>query len=266
MLDEILYYKKEEVRDRKSLSPLKELKARLREQASPRGFQDALTRPSPVHLIAEVKKASPSKGIIRADFDPIAIARIYQEGGACTLSVLTDERFFQGHLSLLGRIKEAVRLPVLQKDFILSDYQIYEARVFDADAVLLIAAVLDRLQMADYYALAKDLGMDVLCEVHTEKELERVVDLAEVIGINNRDLTTFQTNLETTFRIAAEVPDGKIVVSESGIHSRREVLRLQEAGVDAMLVGESLLRAADIGAKLRELLGGQVDPDREGEG
>lgn len=261
MLDEILRHKKEEVAGRGRAVSLKDLKARMRDCAAPRGFQEALLRPAPVHLIAEVKKASPSRGVIRRDFNPVDIARTYQEGGASALSVLTDERFFQGGLDLLGEIKQAVRLPVLQKDFILDDYQIYEARAFDADAVLLIAAVLDRPQLRDFHALARDLGMDVLCEVHTEKELERVVEWAEIIGINNRDLKTFVTDLETTFRVAKEVPEEKVLVSESGIQTRREVLLLQEAGVDAILVGESLMREGDIRAKLRELLEGSGKTD-----
>jgi indole-3-glycerol phosphate synthase len=255
ILDEILQYKKEEVRAKKSASRLTELKSRIQDLLPPRGFQKALTSSASIHLIAEVKKASPSKGIIRKDFKPVDIAKAYDEHGAAALSVLTDEHFFQGHLDFIGQVKKGVRLPVLQKDFLLDSCQVYEARAAQADAVLLITAILDRRQLADYYALAKDLGMDVLCEIHTEKELEQVVEVAEVIGINNRDLTNFKTDLETTFRLMKEIPDDKTVVSESGIHSRREVLRLMEAGVDAILVGESLMREADIGAKVDELLG-----------
>jgi indole-3-glycerol phosphate synthase len=255
MLDEILQYKKEEVRARKSASKLKELKDRIRDLDSPRGFQRALTGPAPIHLIAEVKKASPSKGVIRKDFKPVDIAKVYQEHGACALSVLTDEHFFQGHLDLVGQVRQGVGLPVLQKDFLLDSYQVYEARAVQADAILLIAAILDKKQLADYSFLARDLGMDALCEVHTEKELEQVVDVAEVIGINNRDLRSFKTDLETTFRVIQEIPDDKIVVSESGINSHKDVLRLMDVGVDAILVGESLIREPDIGRKVDELLG-----------
>ncbi len=259
MLDEILRYKKEEIRARKSSTRLKELKDKIRDLPAPRGFHKALAHPpqadASIHLIAEVKKASPSKGVIRKDFKPVDIAKVYDEHGATAISVLTDEHFFQGHLDFIGQVKKGVKLPVLQKDFLLDSHQVYEARAAQADAVLLIAAILDRRQLGDYYALAKDLGMDVLCEIHTEKELEQVVEVAQVIGINNRDLTNFKTDLETTFRVLKEIPDEKTVVSESGIHSRQEVLRLMEAGVDAILVGESLMRGTDIGAKVDELLG-----------
>ena len=258
-LDEILRYKREEIRARKTARHLTELKAKVRDVAPPRGFQEALTVPpestASIHLIAEIKKASPSRGVIREDFDPGLIAEIYDRHGASALSILTDEHFFQGHLSLIGKIRGRVSLPILQKDFLLEDYQIYEARAFQADAILLIAGILDRRQFADMYALAKDLGMDVLSEIHTEREFEQVGDVAEVIGINNRDLRSFQTNLETTFRIIKEIPDDRVVVSESGINSRKEVLRLIEAGVDAILVGESLMREPEIGRKVDELLG-----------
>ncbi|MGH7273801.1 MAG: indole-3-glycerol phosphate synthase TrpC [Nitrospiria bacterium] len=259
MLEEILRDKKEEIRAKKSPARLKELKARIRDLASPRGLMNDLLKPAPIHLIAEIKKASPSRGIIRKDFDPVDIAKVYQEHGATALSVLTDEHFFQGHLDLLGRVRQGVALPVLQKDFLLDAYQVYEARAAQADAILLIAIILDRRQLADYHALGKELGMDVICEVHTEKELEQVMEVAEVIGINNRDLKSFKTDLETTFRLIREVPDEKVVISESGISSRQEVLRLMEAGVDAILVGESLMRVQDIGAKVDELLGKDVN-------
>jgi indole-3-glycerol phosphate synthase len=259
MLSEILHYKKEEIRARKSSPRLKELKAKILDLPAPRGFQKALAQ-SPdadasIHLIAEIKKASPSKGILRRDFKPMDIAKIYNEHGATAISVLTDGHFFQGHLDFIEQVKKGVKLPVLQKDFLLDSYQLYEARAAQADAVLLIAAILDRQQLVDYYALAEDLGMDVLCEIHTEKELEQLVEVAQVIGINNRDLTDFEIDLETTFRVIQEIPDDKTVVSESGIHSRQEVLRLMEAGVDAILVGESLMRESDIGTKVDELLG-----------
>jgi indole-3-glycerol phosphate synthase len=255
MLDEILRYKKEEVRARKSATKLKELKDKILDLDRPRGFQRALTSPDTIHLIAEVKKASPSKGTIRRDFKPVDVAMIYHEHGASALSVLTDEHFFQGHLKYVAQVRDRVNLPILQKDFVLDLYQIYEARVAQADAILLISAILDKRQLIDYYALAKDLGMDVLCEIHTEKELEHAVEVGEIIGINNRDLRSFKTDLETTFRVINEIPDDKIVVSESGINSRKDVLRLVDAGVDAVLVGESLMREPDIGRKMDELLG-----------
>ncbi len=255
MLDEILSYKKEEVAARKGAGRLAELKSRIRELSAPRGFQKALGAGGDIHLIAEVKKASPSKGVIRADFDPIAIAKAYEANGATALSVLTDGRFFQGRLDDLTGVRARVRLPVLQKDFILDAFQIYEARAAEADAILLIAAHLDRSQLGDFHAQAEDLGMDVLCEVHSERELEKVVDVARIVGINNRDLRTFETDLETTFRVLKEVPAGRIVVSESGIQTREHVMRLIEAKVNAMLVGEVLMASPDIPEKMGELLG-----------
>ena len=256
MLDEILLHKREEVAARKSAVRLREIRDRIRERQPPRKFEEAIGKSGTLRLIAEIKKASPSKGIIREAFDPVEIARIYQENGASALSVLTDTRYFQGHLELMSPVREAVDLPVLQKDFVLEEYQVYEARAFEADAILLITAVLEPRQMADLHALALDLGMAALCEVHTEKELESVLDFARIIGINNRDLTTFQTDLETTFRVLREVPEGPMTVSESGIETRDQIFRLQEAGVDAILVGESLMRSEDIGKKMRELMEG----------
>jgi indole-3-glycerol phosphate synthase len=255
MLNEILRFKREEIRARKSGRRLEEFKTRIKDLDAPRGFQRVLLKPSTIHLIAEIKKASPSKGVLRPDLDPLDVAKMYEDHRASAISVLTDEHFFQGHLGLLEKVRNRVKIPVLQKDFLLDSFQIYEARVAHADAVLLISSLLERGQFSDYYALAKDLGLDVLCEVHDEKDLERVVETAEVIGINNRDLESFETDLETTFRVIKEIPDDKVVVSESGIASRGDVIRLSEVGVDAILVGESLMRAQDIETKIDELLG-----------
>ncbi len=265
ILDRILEHKKAELRHKQSRSYLAELKAMIRDAPAPLGFAVALdatrTRQSPA-LIAEVKKASPSLGLLREEFadrfDHVAIAKAYFDHGASAVSVLTDKDFFQGDLRYLQDIKKAVPLPALNKEFMVGDVQFYEARAYGADAVLLIVAALERRQLVDYHALASGLGMDVLFETHHERELDLVLEWvpdARLIGINNRDLKTFTTDLDVTFRLAKRIPADKLIVSESGIHSRRDVLRLVEAGVHAMLVGESLIRAKRTGEKVRELLG-----------
>ncbi|MCP9470275.1 MAG: indole-3-glycerol phosphate synthase TrpC [Nitrospira sp.] len=265
ILDRILEHKKAELRHKQSRSYLAELKAMIRDAPAPLGFAVALdatrTRQSPA-LIAEVKKASPSLGLLREEFadrfDHVGIAKAYLDHGASAVSVLTDKDFFQGDLRYLRDIKKAVPLPALNKEFMVGDVQFYEARAHGADAVLLIVAALERRQLVDYHALASGLGMDVLFETHHERELDLVLEWvpdARLIGVNNRDLKTFTTDLDVTFRLAKRIPADKLVVSESGIHSRRDVLRLVEAGVHAMLVGESLIRAKRTGEKVRELLG-----------
>jgi len=260
ILDRIAAHKHQEVALAKSRRPLAELQRRIAElEDAPRGFLRALRAAAEsgwTAVIAEVKKGSPSKGVIRADFDPLSIAEIYQENGATCLSVLTDEHFFMGHLQYLGQIREIVSLPLLRKDFICDPYQIYEARVAGADAVLLIAAMLDVRQLAEYNALATDLQLDVLLEVHDERELEMALATdCQLIGINNRNLQTFETDLATTERLLPRIPAGHFVVTESGIVDRADVLRLQRAGAQGFLVGEALMRQADIGARLRELQG-----------
>lgn len=261
LLDDILKAKREAVQARKGKRRLQEIRARIADAEPTRGFQRALSRRdegSP-RLIAEVKRASPSKGILREKFEPAEIARIYEEGGAAALSVLTEERFFLGSPSYLREIRSKVALPLLQKDFVLDEIQIHEARAWGADAVLLIAALLSPRQAKDYFQSARELSLDVLTEVHTEKELEEVLEWAPIIGINNRDLRDFRTDLRTTFRLLKEIPEefrsDRIVVSESGIDSRKEVERLYEAGVDAILVGESLIRSDRIEEKMKALLG-----------
>jgi indole-3-glycerol phosphate synthase len=225
----------------------------------PRGFEAALRNASSsgwTPIIAEVKKGSPSKGIIRADFDPLEIARIYQDNGASCLSVLTDEHFFLGHLNYLALIREQVSLPLLRKDFIFDPYQIYQARVAGADAILLIAAMLELSQLREFAALARELSLDVLLEVHDESELETALKTdCNLIGINNRDLRSFVVDISTSERLAALVPPGRFLVAESGITRRDEIVRLMENGLHAFLIGESLMREEDIGAKLQELLG-----------
>lgn len=260
ILDKIAEHKRQEValaKKRRSLASLLQGIDDLEDQ--PRGFLRALHTTADsgwTSIIAEVKKGSPSKGVIRDDFDPLTIAEIYQENGATCLSVLTDEHFFMGHLQYLAKIREVVSLPLLRKDFICDPYQIYEARAAGADAILLIAAMLDAVQLAEYNALAVELQLDVLLEVHDEAELEMALTTGcELIGINNRNLQTFATDLATTERLLPLISADHFVVAESGIASRADVLRLQKAGARGFLVGESLMREEDIGAKLKELQG-----------
>jgi indole-3-glycerol phosphate synthase len=260
VLKRIVDYKTGELAGMKSAVPLKEIKARLSDlEDHPRGFEAALRNSVDSGwsaIIAEVKKGSPSKGVIRADFDPLEIAKIYQDNGATCLSVLTDEHFFLGHLSYLALIREQVSLPLLRKDFIFDPYQIYQARAAGADAILLIAAMLELNQLRDFAALAEELAMDVLLEVHDERELETALQTdCRMIGINNRDLRSFVVDISTSGRLAAQIPEERIIVAESGITRRDEIVRLTEQGVHAFLIGESLMREADIGAKLKELLG-----------
>jgi indole-3-glycerol phosphate synthase len=256
-LSDILRHKRAEVAARKSAKQVADFRGRIADLEPTRGFEAALARrgDAPIRLIAEIKKASPSKGLIRADFDPVAIAKTYAAAGAHALSVLTDRAFFQGDLEYLAAVRAAVSLPVLEKDFVVDEFQILEARAAGADAVLLIAAVLDDGQLREYAHQARELGLAALVEVHREAELERVVDIATLIGINNRDLATFETDLATTERVLREAPDDRVMVSESGIASRDDVLRLSDLGVDAVLIGETFMRAPVIEEKVRELMG-----------
>ena len=265
ILSRILEHKRAELRHKQSRGYLADLKARIHDAPSPIGFAVALdatrTAESPA-LIAEVKKASPSLGLLRPEFeeefDYIAIAKTYQESGASALSVLTDKDYFKGSLDYLQEIKQSVALPALDKEFMVDDVQFYEARAYGADAVLLIVAALERRQLIDFYALAKELCLDVLIETHHERELDTVLEWipdARMIGINNRDLKTFATDLATTKRLAPRIPQGKLIVSESGIHTRDHVTQLLEAGVHAMLVGESLIRAENTAEQIRLLRG-----------
>ncbi len=256
ILEQIVATKRQEVASARRRMPLEELEAQAAEAPPVRDFRAGLTGPGPIRLIAEVKKASPSAGLIRPDFDPIAIARAYQAHGAHALSILTDVPYFQGHLSYLARVRAGVVLPVLRKDFLIDPYQVVEARMAGADAVLLIAEILDDDQLRSLLDHTRRLGMAALVEFHDPANLPRVVASgANLIGINNRDLHQFQTDLETTLRLRDQIPADVVLVSESGIRNRQDVLRLQDAGVDAILVGETLMRAPDIGRALEELLG-----------
>ena len=256
ILDEIYKHKLSEVAEDKKRVSLETLKEQCKKKQEARSFGAALKSNTNIRIIAEIKKASPSLGIIREDFNPVEIARIYETGGAAAISVLTDEKFFQGRLSYLTDVKKSVNLPILRKDFIIDSYQIYEARSAGADAILLIAALLTKEEIQHYLELARELDMDCLVEVHSEAELKKVLQTnADIIGINNRDLATFKTDLKTTVRLRPMIPTEKIVVSESGIKSRMDVEKLMKEGVDAILVGETLMKSNDISAKLRELLG-----------
>ena len=256
ILDQIVASKWQEIEQAKAARSDATVRDAALQAPAPRDFLGALAAPGPIRLIAEVKKASPSKGVIREDFDPVAIACTYAQHGAACLSVLTDEQYFQGHLDYLRQIRAEVQLPLLRKDFVLDPYQVYEARAAGADAVLLIAECLDDEQLSRLYSTIKELGMTVLVELYEPDNLPRVVKLgAKLIGINNRDLHTFKTDLEHTLRLRSRVPEDRVLVAESGIRTHHDVQRLEAAGVRAILVGESLMAKADIGAAVDELLG-----------
>ncbi len=260
-LDRILENTENELRERMSAQPEPVLVDRMAGQESPVSLASALERSDSIALIAEFKRASPSKGTIAASSDPGAVAADYIRGGCAAISVLTDERFFQGSLNDLRIVSAnagtgAGRRPVLRKDFIISPYQILEARAHGADAILLIVAALSDDQLRDLYLVAREHGMDALVEVHDESELSRALAISPaIIGVNNRDLRTFEVDLATTESIAQLVPDGVLIVGESGIATREDVIRLEEAGVDAVLVGESLMRQRDRAKAVGELLG-----------
>lgn len=257
ILQRILASKREEVAERSARLPLAELRARCTGLAPTRGFLRALTSRAADRrhaVIAEIKKASPSQGVIRPDFDPPAIARSYEAADAACLSVLTDVPFFQGADAYLQQARDASALPVLRKDFVVDAWQLYESRALGADCVLLIAAALDDAHLRELLALADSLGMDALIEVHDEAELERALATpGPLIGVNNRDLRTFAVSIETTLRLRTLVPEGRLLVTESGIRTPEDVARLRAAGVHAFLVGESFMRAPDPGAELARL-------------
>lgn len=257
VLNRIIDRKFEEVAERSARRSIAQLQAEIASASQPRGFVAAMEAKlvaGQSAVIAEIKKASPSKGVIREDFHPAEIARSYEQGGAACLSVLTDADFFQGSEAYLQQAREACSLPVIRKDFIVDPYQVYEARAIAADCILLIAAALDDAQLAQLNALAHELGMDVLIEVHNAEELQRILPLGNrLVGINNRNLHNFETSLDSTFSLLAQIDENRIVVTESGIHSADDVAAMRQHNVDAFLVGEAFMRAAEPGEKLAEL-------------
>ncbi len=259
ILEEILEHKHAEVAQRSLVRSLESLRTAAESCPPARGFADALeqrVRAGVPAVIAEIKKASPSKGVIREDFDPVAIARSYQAGGATCLSVLTDERYFQGSDEYLKEARAAVDLPVLRKDFVVDAYQLFEAREMGADCVLLIAAALEAHELKALHDTAMALGLDVLVEVHDAAELDSALEIGpRLLGINNRNLKTFETRLETTYGLLEAIPEGVTVVTESGIGKREDVAAMRQRGVHCFLVGEAFMRAADPGRALADMFG-----------
>ena len=259
ILDEILEHKRVEVAQRVRTRSLESLRAAAESCPPARGFADALEQKvvaGAPGVIAEIKKASPSKGVIREHFDPVAIARSYEAGGAACLSVLTDERYFQGHDDYLKAARAAVDLPVLRKDFVVGAYQLFEAREMGADCVLLIAAALEGSHLEELHDTATTLGLDVLVEVHDAAELDSALNIQpRLVGINNRNLKTFETSLDTTYGLLPAIPDGVTVVTESGIANREDVAAMRQRGVHCFLVGEAFMRAADPGTALADMFG-----------
>lgn len=254
-LEVVVMGKREEIDQRKRLLSSKEMKNRISDLPPPRDFLGAIFKGEPLALIAEVKQASPSAGVIREGADIRKIAREYQQGGAHAISVLTESHFFGGDLSHLGTVRETVSLPVLQKDFVIDPFQVYEGRIMGADAILLIAAILDRDQLRELTELSSSLGLAPLVEVHDEEDLEKISGLSlPLLGINNRSLETLEVNIETTFRLLKKISSGLPTISESGIRCREDIRRLGEAGVRGILMGETLMRASDPASKIRELL------------
>ncbi len=256
ILTKIVTKKRAEIEAAKAARPLDFLQERLQKAPAPLNFVEAFGRQSTIALIAEVKKASPSAGLIRANFNPAEIATEYEQYGASCISCLTDQEFFQGHLDDLQAVRDAVSIPVLRKDFILDRYQIFEARAAGADCVLLIAECLDDSSLTELYEQSNELGMQSLIEIYEAANLDRVLKLnPPMIGINNRNLRTFETTIDHSIALSRNVPSDCLLVSESGIHNRADVLQLQENGIGAILVGETLMRSESIAAKVRELLG-----------
>lgn len=255
ILSRIIEEKKRVVEEAKRLKPQEELMREVKSLSVKSSFKKNISRPHHINLIAEIKKASPSKGILRGDFNPVKIAITYQANGASAISILTDERFFEGKLEYISKVRENVSIPILRKDFFIDEYQIYETVAAGADAILLICDILSLSELTHFYNLATGLGLDCLVEVHNEEDIEKAVAInAGIIGINNRDLHTFKVDLGVTQRLIRLVPQNKVIVSESGIKSYEDVMFLKSLGVNAVLVGETFMEADDIAAKMREMM------------
>ncbi|MEA3560819.1 MAG: indole-3-glycerol phosphate synthase TrpC [Candidatus Omnitrophota bacterium] len=256
ILNKILVQKRKEIEQAKAEVPQNELVKKISGLSPRRGFKLAISRAHQINLVAEIKKASPSRGIIREDFNPVKISQFYQNSGARAVSVLTDEQFFKGSLEYLSQIRQVITLPILRKEFIIDEYQIYQSVLAGADAILLIAAVLSREQLTSFSIAASQTGMDVIVEVHSEQDVEKILPIdPPIIGINNRDLISFELNLDTTERLVRLLPRGKIIISESGIKTHQDVMRLKSLGVNAVLIGETFMESEDIGAKVKEVMG-----------
>ncbi len=255
ILDEILKYRHEQLARERAVVPESEMELLAKARTEPtKGFKAAISRPG-INIISEVKKASPSKGVIYADFRPVETAVNYQRSGAAAISVLTEEHYFMGSSEYLTEIRQAVDIPILRKDFIFDPYQVYEARAIGADAILLIAALLTPLEMKELRILAESLGLDVLCESHNSREIHTCIQAgASIFGINNRDLTTFDVNLDTTGQLAPLLPEGALVVSESGLFTAEDILKVAKAGANAVLIGESLMRDPALLKNIKETL------------
>jgi indole-3-glycerol phosphate synthase len=258
ILDEIVTRTKERVKERKASTSLRDMKSMIGDVETPMDFPASIKRllDEPIKLIAEIKKASPSKGIIRTDFDHLAIARTYEKKAISAVSILTEEDFFLGNLTFLREVRKVLTKPVLRKDFICDAYQIYESRIHGADAILLIATILDKNQADEYIRMAAEIGLHVIFEVHNLKEVEMALLLnSKIIGINNRDLKTLRVDIHNAIKLKREIPSEKIIISESGIKTREDVTRLEQEGIDALLIGTALMEAGDIGRKIDEFAG-----------
>lgn len=255
ILSRIIEEKRKVIEEAKRAKPQEALIKEVRGLSVKSQFKKNISRPNHINLIAEIKKASPSKGILRGDFNPVKIAITYQANGASALSILTDERFFEGTLEDLIKARESVSIPILRKDFFIDEYQIYESVAAGADAILLICDILSIAELTKFYNLATELGLDCLIEVHSEEDIEKALAIdAAVIGINNRDLHTFKVDLTVTQRLIRMIPQSKVIVSESGIKRYEDIMFLRSLGVNAVLIGEAFMEADDIGAKMRELM------------
>jgi len=255
ILSKIIEEKRDVVEEAKRAKPLADLIKETRNISVKSSFKRNIARPHHINLIAEIKKASPSKGILRGDFNPVKIAVTYQANGASAISILTDERFFEGRLEYISKVRGNVSIPILRKDFFIDEYQIYETVASGAEAILLIPEILSIAQMSKFYNLATELGFDCLVEVHNEEDIEKALAVnASMIGINNRDLHTFKVDLGVTQRLIRLIPQNKVIVSESGVKSYEDVMFLKSLGVNAVLIGEAFMEADDISAKMREIM------------